>query len=179
MVSSLKSDGQGRGYIREVKAEIRVLGLEAAFVRRGYTDFIGVVFRGNLWLDGVLRRRLRDGGSDATKKLAKSIRESPHFGQLRVVVIQDSPEMRRTKVQVGELHELTGLPMIMLSEDARGFRAYGLDDTTVLKILRRTRGPEALPEALRVARILARGLSAYRKTGKPDWAGARARLGPS
>jgi endonuclease V-like protein UPF0215 family len=165
-VSSLRSKSQVKGPIREVKTEIRVMGLWAAFVRRGYTEFIGVVFRGSLYIDGVLRRRIRNWDGEAIKRLAKSIRASPHFGQLRVIIIQDSPEMRKANIEAESLHELTGLPVIALSEDAMVFRAYGLDSSTASNILRRIQGPEGLPEALKVAKIFAEAMVACRTREK-------------
>lgn len=155
-----------RGSIREVKREIRLLGVEATVVRRGYIDFVGTVFRGGLWLDGALRRRVRDTGKDATRKLSIAIRRSPHFGQLRVIILGESPEMRRTLLDAERLHELTGLPVILLSEDARQFRAFGLDEPTARRVLGKARGPEPLPEALKVARLFARGLKTYSHEAK-------------
>jgi len=42
--------------LRQIKKEIRVIGVAAKCDAGGIT-IIGVVFRGNLWLDGVLRTR--------------------------------------------------------------------------------------------------------------------------
>ncbi|MBS7610550.1 DUF99 family protein [Candidatus Bathyarchaeota archaeon] len=152
-----------RGPIREVKPEIRVMGLWAVVARRGYTDFIGIVYRGGLWMDGVLRRRIKNGDGEALRKLAKAIRASPHFGQLRVIVTQDSSVMRMAMFEVERLHESTGLPIIVLSEDAKLFRAYGLDDSTASRILRRTQGIDGIPEALRVAKLFSEALSTRSK----------------
>ncbi|MEM3693355.1 MAG: DUF99 family protein [Candidatus Bathyarchaeia archaeon] len=155
----MKVKNPTRGPIREVKPEIRVMGLWSVIVRRGYTDFIGVVYRGGLWLDGVLRRRIKNGDREAITKLAKAIRASPHFGQLRVIITQDSPEMRMTILKAERLNELTSLPVIVLSEDAKLFRAYGLDDSTAYKILQRIQGSEGIPDALRVAKLFSKALA--------------------
>ncbi|MFB0501966.1 MAG: DUF99 family protein, partial [Candidatus Bathyarchaeia archaeon] len=75
---------------RSVKPEIRVLGIDdGIFVphTKGVVDVVGVVYRGGYWLDGVMRTEVEVDGTDATEKIASMIMGSPHYDQIRVVVL--------------------------------------------------------------------------------------------
>src|SRR3990170_6644040 len=76
--------------IRSVKPEIRVLGVDdGAFVPhgKGSADIVGVVYRGGLWLEGVMRTEVEIDGMDTTEKIAAMIVDSPHYDQIRVVIL--------------------------------------------------------------------------------------------
>jgi len=76
--------------IRYVKPEIRMLGIDDGSFQphtKGMVDVVGVVFRGGYWLDGVMRTEVEIDGTDATDKIASMIMNSPHYEQLRVVVL--------------------------------------------------------------------------------------------
>jgi len=73
-----------------VKREIRVVGIDDGnfFLRGvGKVNLVGVVFRGGEWVDGVLRTKIDVDGFDATKKIVKMVRESNHYGQIRVLML--------------------------------------------------------------------------------------------
>jgi endonuclease V-like protein UPF0215 family len=76
--------------IRVVKPEIRILGVDdGVFTPHSeeLVDVVGVVYRGGYWLDGFMHTRVRVDGLDATEKLAEMIIKSPHYPQLRVVML--------------------------------------------------------------------------------------------
>ena len=73
-------------HLRQVKKEIRVLGFAAK--PTGVNDklyVVGVVFRGKLWLDGVMRTVAC--GPDITKEVVEMIINSPHHPQIRVILL--------------------------------------------------------------------------------------------
>ncbi len=73
--------------LRQIKKEIRVLGVAARRDPGAYT-IIGVVYRGSLWLDGVLKTHSK--GADITEPIAEMLKRSPHSGQVRVISTQPS-----------------------------------------------------------------------------------------
>jgi len=109
----------GRTRIREVKDEIRVLGVDdGRFKPRSskHVDLIGVVFRGGMWLEGVLRSRIEVDGMDATDRIIEMVKSSPHYGQLRVIMLSGITFGGFNVVDVRRLYEETGLPVIVVSE---------------------------------------------------------------
>ena len=109
---------------REVKREIRIVGVDdGVFVphSRGFADVIGVVFRGGYWLDGVMKTRVVVDGMDATVKIAEMVRGSPHFAQLRVVMLDGVTFAGFNVVDIAELFRSTGLPVIAITRDEPDF----------------------------------------------------------
>ena len=54
------------------KKEIRVIGIDDAPFNKfgkGNVLVVGVVFRGGMWLDGVLSTKVKVDGTNSTKKL--------------------------------------------------------------------------------------------------------------
>jgi len=75
---------------REVKREIRVVGLDDGNIIRkkmGKVNLVGVIFRGGDWLDGVLRTKIKVDGFDSTNKIVNMVKNSSHYGQIRVVML--------------------------------------------------------------------------------------------
>ena len=78
---------------------------------------IGVVFRGGLWLDGVMRTEVTVDGLDATESLIAMIRSSCHYKQLRLVMMDSITLAGFNIVNIRLLFNETGLPVIALTRD--------------------------------------------------------------
>ena len=105
---------------RGIKPEIRILGLDdGAFVPRtvGKADVVGVVFRGGHWLDGVMRTEVTIDGLDATEKISSMVTESPHYEQLRVLMLGGITFAGFNVVDIRKLFESTSLPVIALARE--------------------------------------------------------------
>ena len=187
---------------RSVKPEIRVLGVDDGFFiphTKGTVDVIGVVYRGGYWLDGVMRTEVTIDGMDATEKIASMIKESPHYDQLRVVVLNGITFAGFNVVDINELHKRVNLPVIAVTREKPNFaeikkalenlpererrwkaienagniikvktrnteeavymQIAGVSQKDAEKILRTTSSRSNVPEALRVAHIIASGLA--------------------
>jgi len=185
-----------------IKPEIRVLGVDdGIFVphTKGKVDVIGVVYRGGYWLDGVMRTEVVVDGLDATEKIASMIKKSPHYDQLRVVVLDGITFAGFNVVDINELFKRVDLPVIAVTrekpdlvqikkalenvpERERRWKAIesageiikvqtrnieevvymqiaGISQKDAEKILRNTSTRSNIPEALRVAHIIASGLA--------------------
>ncbi|KYH37021.1 MAG: putative Endonuclease V [Candidatus Bathyarchaeota archaeon B24] len=127
--------------VRTVKREIRVLGLTKVHIGRR-RDVLGVVYRGGLFMDGVLYFR---GDDVEAYGLPGLIRRSRHYPQLRVVVCraEDGFDCRR-------LWNETGIPVILLNPDG-SFEAYGIEEQVASRVLKVASKTFPEPEALKVA----------------------------
>jgi endonuclease V-like protein UPF0215 family len=104
---------------RKIKREIRIVGIDdGPFIPRtaGKADLIGVVFRGGYWLDGVMRAKVEVDGLDATDKIVDMIKDSIHYKQLRVIMLDGITYAGFNIVNIRRLFESTGLPVIALTK---------------------------------------------------------------
>lgn len=105
---------------RGIKPEIRILGLDdGAFVPRtaGKADVVGVVFRGGRWLDGVMRTEVTIDGLDATERISSMVTKSPHYEQLRVLMLSGITFAGFNVVDIRELFGSTSLPVMALARE--------------------------------------------------------------
>ena len=148
--------------LRQIKREIRVLGIAAKHDPAGFT-IVGAVYRGSLWLDGVLKARSE--GDDITQAIADMLTRSPHSGQVRVILLSHANLPAEVKVSTTELYAKTGKPVILLG-DAEGsaftwknrgektvISAEGLSRWSAEGVLKTSTREGAAPEALRVAAL--------------------------
>ena len=104
--------------IRSVKDEIRVLAIKDVPLEDPSKPLwvIGVVFRGGYWLDGVMRTQIPSEEFDATQSLVDMIKSSPHYDQIRVIMLDDILLGGQKVVDINELYEKTLKPVIVLME---------------------------------------------------------------
>lgn len=186
---------------RCIKREIRVLGVDDGIFAphtRGEADVIGVVYRGGYWLDGVMRSAVTIDGMDATEKIADMVKNSPHYGQLRVVILDGITVAGFNVIDIKELFKKVDRPVIAVTrekpsleeieralenlpqarkrwkavenagkitqvqtrnaEEPVYIQVAGVSETDAQKILRETSTRSNIPEALRVAHIIASGI---------------------
>jgi len=187
--------------IRAVKPEIRVLGVDDGVFTphtKGVVDVIGVVFRGGYWLDGVMRTQVEIDGMDATEKIASMIVQSPHYNQLRIIMLNGVTMAGFNVVDIEKLYEKVKLPVIAVTRDMPNFddikkalqnlpqseerwkaiekagkiikvhtrsgeepiyaHVMGISEKDARRILKSTSTRSNIPEALRVAHLIASGL---------------------
>lgn len=137
----------------------------------GYEVF-GVVYRGSLWLDGVMKAHSES--SDLTNAITDMLASSPHSGQVRIILLSQHSLPSEARVDASELYTRTGKPIIILGDGGswtwkKGgeeikYSAEGLSRWTAEAIIRVSAREGATPEALRVASLtlsaFTRGLDA-------------------
>ncbi len=104
----------------QIKPEIRILGVDdGPFEPRskGEVPLVGVVFRGGRWLDGVLKTRIKQDGTDVTKRLIDMVNRSRHRGQLRVLMVDGVTFAGFNVLDAKEVFRKTGLPIIVISRE--------------------------------------------------------------
>ena len=164
--------------LRHVKREIRVLGLAAKPVKTdGPFHVVGVVYRGKLFLDGVMRTTA--SGPEITGDVVEMIRGSPHHPQIRVILLDSNPIIEGASIDPCGLSSGTSKPVIALGLKAdtliedeavqqftlkRGETSIlalsvGLKDRVALRVLEMASRGDEMPEALRVAGLVVSALS--------------------
>jgi endonuclease V-like protein UPF0215 family len=166
---------------------------------KGLVPIVGVVFRGGYWLDGVMHTNVKIDGLDATKKITSMIINSPHYKQLRVIMLNGITFAGFNAVDIKELNAKTKLPVIAVTREKPNFteirealknlpqneerwkaiknagkvfevstrneskKVYmqisGILEEDAKKILQLTSTRSNIPEALRVAHLIASGIS--------------------
>lgn len=98
-----------------IKKEIRVLGISCAvpyFRRPAPTQVVGVVYRGNRWLEGVMRTTIPPDTLDLTPRIATMIISSPHFPQLKVIALDELVTKHGSYIDINALSKTTTLAVI-------------------------------------------------------------------
>ena len=188
---------------RVIKPEIRILGIDDGVFTphtEGLVPIIGVVFRGGYWIDGVMHTKIKVDGIDATNKITSMILNSPHYKQLRVIMLNGITFAGFNIVDIKELHNKTKLPIIVVTRTKPNFKEIrealknlpkreerwnavqnagkiievstsvdknekiyiqicGILEEDAVKIVRFTSTRSNIPEALRVAHIIASAIS--------------------
>jgi endonuclease V-like protein UPF0215 family len=186
---------------RVIKPEIRVIGVDdGPFIphTKGQVPVIGVVFRGGYWLDGVMHTKIAVDGFDATHKISSMITSSPHYKQLRVIMLNGVTFAGFNIVNIKTLNATTKLPVITVTREKPNLekihkalknlpksqerwntilnteeisevptrsgkkkiymQVAGISRDDAQKILRLTSTRSNIPEALRVAHLIASGI---------------------
>ena len=100
-----------------IKKEIRVLGVSFAAPRHrrsGLIQVVGVVYRGSRWLEGVMRTTVPPEVRDLTPRITKMVTSSPHYPQLRVIVL-DELITRSGYADIEALSKKTKVPVIAVA----------------------------------------------------------------
>ncbi len=97
-----------------VKPEIRILGIDDSALLSEKVMIVGTVFRGGDWIDGVLRSEITRDGLDATEVIVKMIKNSRHYGQLRIIMLDGITYGGFNVVDIEDLYRETGLPVIVI-----------------------------------------------------------------
>jgi len=97
-----------------IKPEIRILGIDDSALLSEKVMIVGTVFRGGDWMDGVLRSEITRDGLDATEVISTMVKNSRHYGQLRVIMLDGVTYGGFNVVDTEELYRETGLPVIVV-----------------------------------------------------------------
>jgi endonuclease V-like protein UPF0215 family len=157
--------------IREVKREIRVLGVAARrATHKGHT-VVGVIFRGGLYLDGILRAESES--RDITGDVVEMIVSSPHHSQVRVILL-DEELLDGATADLSILSKAASRPVIAfnptgmvapregaverfemdLNKGSVPVLSLGIDRVMTERILRKVSKRRSMPEALKIAYLL-------------------------
>lgn len=100
-----------------MKKEIRVIGIDDApfnKFKKGKTLIIATVFRGGLFLDGILSTKVDIDGDNATEKLIQMINNSKFKPQLQCIFLDGIALGGFNIVDIEELYKKTKIPVIVV-----------------------------------------------------------------
>jgi len=110
----------------EVKEEVRVLGVDDGPFQFGPGEkalVVGTVFRGGLWLEGLLTRHVDVDGDDATQCIINMVNSSRHRRQIRVVMTDGLTLAGFNVIDGNEVFRKTGLPVISVTRNNPDLKA--------------------------------------------------------
>ena len=102
-----------------LKREIRILGISAPTTvpRKSQSiPTVGVVYRGNLWLDGVFTCLLRPDDRDYLSTLARAIVQSKQYSQIRAAILSREQLIPGTRADITALAHRIKLPALAIAE---------------------------------------------------------------
>jgi endonuclease V-like protein UPF0215 family len=105
---------------RIIKPEIRVVGIDDGkhvFRSKTQVPIVGVVYKGGSWFEGFMSSTVWVDGFDVTEKVAEMILASPHYKQLRVILLNGLTFAGFNVMDIVELNKKTKLPIITLTKD--------------------------------------------------------------
>jgi endonuclease V-like protein UPF0215 family len=161
---------------QSIKKEVRIVGFEDGGFN--FKSVIGVVFRGGLWLEGLIKFDVKSN-SNVTEELLKALKNSPHFKQLRVIMLSKDA-LAGKKINLQKIHEDTKIPVITAYKSGRlnnkknvflmkikgrkvYFNAVGLSKELAKKVLENSLR-NGFPEPLRIAFLMAKAFNSFKHT---------------
>lgn len=100
-----------------LKKEIRVIGIDDApfdKFKKGNVLVVGAVFRGGLWLDGILSTKVSIDGNNATKNIIEMINKCKFKPQLQCIFLDGIAVGGFNIIDVKQLSKKTKLPVIVI-----------------------------------------------------------------
>lgn len=185
-----------------IKKEIRIVGIDDGYFERGQKNVLVVatIFRGGLFLDGLLSTYIEVDGLDSTKKLIELINISRHKKQMKVIMLDGITLGGFNLVDIKELFEKTKIPIIVINrkmpdlekvemalkkfEDFEKrieivkkageikkfkkifYQKIGLSDEECKNIIEISTTRSDIPEPLRIAHIIAAGITRGESYGR-------------
>ena len=154
---------------------------------------IGIVFRGNLWLDGILTCQIRPKEPDCMAGLVSAIAQSRHYSQIHAVILPREVLVPAVQFDISDFSHKINLPVISIARKTlyrkrptrRNPKTKSKTDSFSIKIARglipvkvsgisreETReifavacvDGQQIPEAVRVAKIVAKHVAERRYT---------------
>ncbi len=102
-----------------MKKEIRVLGIDDMpfSFSEETVDIVGVVMRGGVYLEGVLKATITVDGDDATEAIISMVERTRHRKQLKVIMIDGAALGGFNIVDCSLVHESTKIPVITVTRN--------------------------------------------------------------
>ena len=111
---------------RKIKKEIRILAWDDGpfkFRSKGKDILVGTIFRGDQFLDGLLKTEIDIDGTDATEKIINKILKTKHK-DIRVVMLDGITFAGFNTVDIKEIYSKTKLPVIVVNRKKPDFEKF-------------------------------------------------------
>ncbi len=100
-----------------MKKEIRVIGIDDSPFKKfkyGNVLVIGTIFRGGVFLDGILSTKVKVDGNNATSKLIKMINSCKFKPQLQCILLDGIALGGFNIIDINKLSKKTNIPVIVV-----------------------------------------------------------------
>ena len=101
-----------------MKKEIRIVGFDDSpfdkFKKNKKTLVIGTVFRGGLYLDGVISTKVSIDGDDSTDRLIEIINKTKFKPQIQAIMLNGIAFGGFNIIDIGKLNKKTKIPVIVV-----------------------------------------------------------------
>ena len=100
-----------------MKKEIRILGIDDMPFSFGdrFVDIVGVIMRGGIYLEGVLKTTIEVDGKDATEKIIEMVENTKHRKQLKIIMLDGVAFGGFNVVDAEKIFNETKLPIITIT----------------------------------------------------------------
>ena len=111
-----------------MKSEIRILGIDDAPFNftDTTTDIVGVVMRGNHYIEGVLHDTIHVDGVDATSVCEQMIIKTRHYQQLKAIVFDGATMGGFNVIDIESIWHNTKIPVITVTRKQPDFEKIQL-----------------------------------------------------
>ncbi|MEM2924498.1 MAG: DUF99 family protein [Methanocellales archaeon] len=106
-----------------IKPEIRILGIDDSPLVSKKVFLIGTIFRGGKWLDGVLKAEVERDGLDATRQIIMMVKNSKHYPQIRVILLNGVTLAGFNVVDVKKVFKEVKVPVIVVMRSKPDYTA--------------------------------------------------------
>jgi len=103
-----------------IKKEIRILGIDDSPFNK-FKDkkvlIVGTVYRGGVFMDGLISTSAQVDGDDATEKIIEMIKKTKHRPQLQVIMLKGVAVGGFNVIDIREIFKKTKIPVIVVMKD--------------------------------------------------------------
>ncbi len=134
-----------------LKPEQRILALTIVKVQGKHRFLLGIVYRGNRWLDGIIFEPL---GRKRALGMAQTVQKSPYFKELRYIMLR---RHNTSQIDGRRLNKELELPVIEYGLGKRKMRrmeAWGVEKEIAEAILNAFTSRRTEPDAVSLANLL-------------------------
>ncbi len=107
----------------KMKSEIRILGIDDSpfSFSDDFSMIVGVIMRGGSYIEGVLTRKIKVDGFDATPLCIDMVNKTRHKKQLRALLIDGVAFCGFNVIDIEKILSETDLPVITITRDKPDF----------------------------------------------------------
>lgn len=111
-----------------MKSEIRILGIDDApfTFSDSTTDLIGVIMRGNHYIEGILHDTIHIDGNDATTVCEQMIIKTRHYQQLKAILLDGATLGGFNVINTESIWKKTQIPIITVTRKQPDFEKIRL-----------------------------------------------------
>lgn len=111
-----------------MKSEIRILGIDDApfTFSDSTTDLIGVIMRGNHYIEGILHDTIHIDGNDATAVCEQMIIKTRHYRQLKAILLDGATLGGFNVINTESILKKTQIPIITVTRKQPDFEKIRL-----------------------------------------------------